>query len=290
MFHVRELKICYKHNLLKAVLFTALMMRPGEWFSAKDMVKLTGAKFTSIHTHLFFWSIKLKTKPDANGIRHPIALLKRKRLIYHGTSIWHYSLGSTGRSWVNNINPDVRKEIERRLKLRWSGQLLDAPAGMDPLSIVSPFRMPVVDSEFILPNGQPFYLRIGLKTIIEFYPPKYRGESYICVPPGAFWTNNVKVAFNVLKNVVHGESSLPLNEIFLAAGLQRRYQEHECVAPVKPVPLIKPAIDTSLPITNNGNVSDVKANVVKASEPIPDEVALEMWREICRKHGWSTNL
>jgi hypothetical protein len=150
--------------------------------------------------------------------------------------------------------------------------------------------MPVVDSEFILPNGQPFYLRIGLKTIIEFYPPKYRGESYICVPPGAFWTNNVKVAFNVLKNVVHGESSLPLNEIFLAAGLQRRYQEHECVAPVKPVPLIKPAIDTSLPITNNGNVSDVKANVVKTSEPITDEVALEMWREICRKHGWSTNL
>jgi len=131
-----------------------------------------------------------------------------------------------------------------------------------------------------------------LKTIIEieFYPPKYRGESYICVPPGAFWTNNEKVAFNVLKNVVHGESSLPLNEIFLAAGLQKRYQEHECVAPVKPVTLIKPTIDTSLPITNNGNVSDVKANVVKASEPIPDEVALEMWREICRKHGWSTNL
>ena len=107
---------------------------------------------------------------------------------------------------------------------------------------------------------------------------------------GRFLDKQRKGSFNVLKNVVHGESSLPLNEIFLAAGLQRRYQEHECVAPVKPVPLIKPTIDTSLPITNNGNVSDVKANVVKTSEPITDEVALEMWREICRKHGWSTNL
>lgn len=290
MFHARELKINYKHNLLKAVLFTALMMRPDEWFSATDMVQLTGARFSSIHTHVFFWSVKLKTKPDANGIRHPIALLKRKQLICHGTPIWNYSLGSTGRSWVNNINPDVRKEIEHRLRLRWSGQLPDAPANIDPLSIVSPFRMPITDSEFVLPNGQPFYLMMGSKTIIEFYPPKYHGESYICVPPGAFWTNKIEVAFNVLKSVVPGESNLPLNEIFLAAGLQRGYQESEIIAPVKPAPLIKPTIDTSLPVTNNESVPDVKAHVVKAREPIPDEVALQMWMDIRRKHGWSTNL
>ena len=282
MFGSKEIRVNYKHNLLKSVLFTALMMRPGEWFSATDMVKLTGARYTSIHSHLFFWSIKLKTKADANGIRHPIALLKRKQMICHGALIWHYALGSTGRSWVNNINPDVRKEIENRLRLRWSGQLPDDSANVDPLSIVSPFRMPIVDSEFILPNGQPFYLRMGSKTIIEFYPPKYHGESYVCVPPGAFWTNNIKIAFNVLKNAVHGESNLPLDEIFLAAGLQKRYQEHEIVAPGKPAPLIKPTIDTSLPVTNNENI--------KTPEPIPDEVVLEMWREIRRKHGWSTNL
>jgi hypothetical protein len=150
--------------------------------------------------------------------------------------------------------------------------------------------MPITDSEFIIPNGQPFYLRIGSKTIIEFYPPKYRGESYICVPPGAFWTNNIKVAFNVLKNAAHGGSNLPLNEIFLAAGLQKRYQEPEIIAPVKPPPLIKPTIDKSLPVTSNENVSDIKADIVKAPEHIPDEVAWEIWREIRRKHGLSTNL
>jgi hypothetical protein len=53
MFHARELKINYKHNLLKAVLFTALMMRPDEWFSATDMVQLTGARFSSIHMYSF---------------------------------------------------------------------------------------------------------------------------------------------------------------------------------------------------------------------------------------------
>ena len=250
------IRISYRHNLIKLVLFQALALQPG-WYDVHQLCALTGLRWVTISSHVGFWSVGLKNK---HGV--PIGLLKRRPAHRGYRLIWEYDLGTAGRSWLSNVDPELLHDVSIQLAARWHAGVnsYDIP-GDEPLEkLTSLLKVNKPLDVIVLNRSDKVYLKCEKGNIICFSSSSYVGHSVQMIPENAKWSNDVRVVFNALVGLL-GVENVPLEPVFVGAGLQHFEDEPA-----------QPEVNIPTPITNEETVINERP-----SKPRPDDEAYRAW-------------
>jgi len=224
------IRISYRHNLVKLVLFQALALQPG-WYDVHQLCRLTGLRWCTISSHVGFWSVGLKNK---HGV--PIGLLKRRPSHRGYRLIWEYDLGAAGRSWLSNVDSGLSHDVGVQLAARWHADVnsYDIP-GDEPLEkLTSLLKANKPLDVIVLSRSDKVYLKHN-NHLICFSSSSWIGHDVNRIPEEGKWSADTKVVFNALVNLL-GEGNVPIEPIFVGAGLQHwpDLTEPEANEPVVP--------------------------------------------------------
>jgi hypothetical protein len=238
-----EVKVNFRFNLVKLVVLQALNLRRGLW-DARQICSMTGLRYTTVHSHLKYW-----TDGMLNRKGEPVGLLKRVPSVSGRRLAWRYTIAYPGKRWLAGVNPELIKDVSNKLVTRWMSGVTDydIPGSGEPLERLTSLLKPNKPLGLITLNrSDKVYLKHN-NNIICFSSSSWVGHDVGRIPENAKWSNDVRVVFNALMDLL-GEGNIPLEPVFVGAGLQH-WNESE--------------ITTQ---TNNEIVTEVKADAAPVEE------------------------
>ena len=251
--NMTEVKVNFRFNLVKLVVLQALNLRRGLW-DARQICEMTGLRYSTVHTHLKYW-----TDGMLNQKGEPVGLLRRFPSVSGGRLAWRYCLGYPGKRWLAGVNPALIKDVSSKLVTRWMSGVTDydIPGSDEPLLSLTSLLKPNKPLDVIVLNpSDKVYLKRENGNIICFSSSSWVGHDVGRIPENAKWSNDVREVFNALMDLL-GESNVPLEPIFIGAGLQH-WNESEIITP-----------------TNNEIVPEVKADAAPVEETWEERKAQE---------------
>jgi hypothetical protein len=109
----------------------------------------------------------------------------------------------------------------------------------------------------VLNRSDKVYLKCENRNIICFSSSSYVGHPVQRIPENSKWSNDARVVFNALVDLL-GEGNIPIEPVFVGAGLQHFNDESEIITPI-----------------SNEIVPEIKADAAPADETIEERRARE---------------
>lgn len=219
-----EVKVNFRFNLVKLVVLQALNLRRGLW-DARQICELTGLRYSTVHTHLSYWAVGMLNKRG-----EPIGLLRRVPSVSGKRLAWRYSIAYPGKRWLSGVNTELIKDITSKLVSRWVSGVTDydVPGSGEPLEKLTSLLKPNKSLDVIeLSSSDKVYLKCN-NRIICFAASSWVGHDVGRIPEDGKWSTDPKVVFDALVGLL-GESNVPLEPVFVGAGLQHW---NESITPV----------------------------------------------------------